>query len=108
LILDPLPLVRHVAERLRAGGRVEDLARLFHVDLAAALAEATELAAARTHLETVVLSGGVMVNELFVCELRQRLEHAELRVLEHRVVPPNDGGLALGQLAVAAARFERS
>ena len=55
-------------------------------------------------LDAVVLSGGVFMNALLTGEVLERLEADGFRVYRHRRVPPNDGGISLGQLAVAAAR----
>ena len=54
-------------------------------------------------LDAVVLSGGVFMNALLSSEANTRLTGDGFRVYRHRLVPPNDGGLSLGQLAVAAA-----
>ena len=59
---------------------------------------------AATGLSAVVLSGGVFLNALLTREGSARLGGDGFRVYRHRLVPPNDGGLSLGQLAVAAAR----
>ena len=58
-----------------------------------------------TGLWAVVLSGGVFLNALLTAEVSARLGAAGFRVYRHRLVPPSDGGLSLGQLAVAAARL---
>ena len=52
---------------------------------------------------TVVLSGGSFQNLRLLASLRNRLEQAGFRVLSHRLVPPNDGGISYGQAAIAAA-----
>ena len=54
-------------------------------------------------LDAVVLSGGVFMNALLSSEANTRLKRDGFRVYRHRLVPPNDGGLSLGQLAIAAA-----
>jgi hydrogenase maturation protein HypF len=54
---------------------------------------------------TVVLSGGCLQNLRLAVSLERRLAQEGFRVLTHRRVPPNDGGLSYGQAAVAAARI---
>ncbi len=61
----------------------------------------------QTGLDAVVLSGGVFLNALLTGEAVARLTRDGFRVYRHRLVPPNDGGLCLGQLAIAAA-WQRS
>ena len=56
-----------------------------------------------TGIDAVVLSGGVFMNALLAREAAHSLLQAGFRVYRHHLVPPNDGGLSLGQLAVAAA-----
>jgi hydrogenase maturation protein HypF len=54
---------------------------------------------------TVVLSGGVMQNELFLEDLTAAMSATRVRVWTNREVPPNDGGISLGQAALAAANW---
>jgi hydrogenase maturation protein HypF len=56
-------------------------------------------------LDRVALSGGVFQNRLLLEQLVVRLEELSFQVYLNRRVPPNDGGLSLGQAAVAAARI---
>jgi hydrogenase maturation protein HypF len=76
-------------------------AALFQDTLAAALAGWVAAAAEREKIATVALGGGCFLNRLLAGEVRRRLAAAGLNVLEARQVPPNDGGLSLGQAWIA-------
>jgi hydrogenase maturation protein HypF len=65
------------------------------------MAEQADQLRQRTGISRVALSGGVFQNRLLVRLARAELSARQLTVLTHRLVPPNDGGLALGQAAVA-------
>ena len=67
------------------------------------MCRAARLVSERLNIRTVALSGGVFCNALLTELTASRLEAAGLEVLLHREVPANDGGLAYGQAAVAAA-----
>jgi hydrogenase maturation protein HypF len=98
-VLDLLPLLAHLADTDDAAYG----AALFHSTLASALAEWVGGAASRTGLSRVAFGGGCFVNHMFSSALRLNLERRGLTVLEAQAVPPNDGGLALGQAAAAMA-----
>ncbi|MEO7836382.1 MAG: hypothetical protein ABIS21_01925, partial [Acidimicrobiales bacterium] len=68
-----------------------------------AAASAAARLAARAELGTVALSGGVFQNALLTDIVRRHLEADGLEVLIHEHVPPNDGGISVGQAAIAAA-----
>jgi hydrogenase maturation protein HypF len=95
--LDLLPLLSRLAdERDAARG-----AALFHATLAQALAGWTLRAARASGLKTVAFGGGCFLNRILSRRLRHLLTEQGLTVLETCQVPPNDGGLSLGQAWVA-------
>jgi hydrogenase maturation protein HypF len=97
---DGAALVAAAHEDLAAGRPRAQIAAAFHEAVAAGAADAcAELGA-----EAVVLSGGTFQNLRLLGSTRTRLEGHGFRVLSHRRVPPNDGGISYGQAAVAAAR----
>jgi hydrogenase maturation protein HypF len=90
-----------------AGEAPRHIARAFHRGLARSLAGAVgELGRARG-LDTVVLSGGVFQNDLLVRDLAGLLAAAKYDVWINHSVPANDGGISLGQAAIAACAFRR-
>jgi len=96
-------LVRAVAEDLAAGTSVPVLAARFHNALADVVLDVCGCLREQHGLTTVALSGGVFQNALLVGRCLDRLTGAGFTVLTHRQVPPNDGGISLGQAAVATA-----
>ncbi len=106
LVLDARPAIAAVARDAAAGVAVPVIATRFHRALAAATAGACAAAAEAAGLSLVVLSGGVFQNRVLLELAREELERRRLRVLVPEQLPPNDGGIAYGQAAVAAARMQ--
>ncbi len=100
--IDPAPLFAALLRDLRAGVAVPVLSARFHNGVAQMIGAVCALARAETGIGTVALSGGVFQNSTLLRAARQRLERDGFTVLVHQLVPPNDGGLALGQAAIAA------
>jgi hydrogenase maturation protein HypF len=104
LRLQGADLVRAVVEELEAGVAAPVIAARFHNGLARATVAACGTLRKATGLEAVALSGGVFQNLLLLERMVTGLEQRGFRVLVHSRVPPNDGGISLGQAAVAGAR----
>ena len=102
--LDLTPLLRGLLQRLQAGESPASLAWAFHASLATAVVEGCELIRKKTGFDRVVLSGGVFQNRLLTELVYTFLAKSHFSVFIHRLVPPNDGGIALGQAAIAARR----
>ncbi len=104
LVLDARETVRALVDDLGAGTPVPTAAARFHNGLAAALGEGCAVAAERAGIDAVVLSGGVFQNRLLLERTVEGLRARGLRPLLPELLPPNDGGISYGQVAVAVAR----
>ncbi|MFG2400876.1 carbamoyltransferase HypF [Streptomyces lydicus] len=101
-VADPAPLLAAVIADLRRGTAPALIAARFHTAVADLVRRSCALARERTALDTVALTGGVFANTLLAEATARLLRQDGFTVLRHRRVPPNDGGLALGQIVVAA------
>lgn len=81
------------------------IASMFHNTLAAAVREMCERLRSRENINNIILSGGVFQNNLFLVKVAELLGGGGFNVYCHNTVPPNDGGLSLGQAAIALARY---
>jgi hydrogenase maturation protein HypF len=102
MILDPSPLIATVLGELRAGTDRSLIAGGFHEGLGRATAELGARLASKNGLGTVALSGGVFQNTRFSDTVEDALIAEGLAVLVHRSLPPNDGGISIGQAAIAS------
>jgi hydrogenase maturation protein HypF len=108
IVVDSRPIVLGVAADACRGITTAEIARRFHSTMAGAITAVCERLRDREGLEAVALSGGVFANATLLTEVVDGLRGGGFRIYRHRRWPPNDGGLALGQLAVAAAKDERN
>lgn len=100
-----LPMFEQIVDELMRGVPEPIIARKFHNTVADFMVEACRFIAEETGLRKVVLSGGTFQNVLLLRLLLSRLHELGLEVFCHNRVPPNDGGIALGQAMVANARL---
>ncbi|MCP4966634.1 MAG: carbamoyltransferase HypF [bacterium] len=104
LIVDPSPVIAAVAGDVTSGVSAPIISTRFHRALAAAMVASAREMRQRYHIDTAALSGGVFQNVTLLEAAKRGLEESGFEVLTHRLVPPNDGGLALGQIALAGRR----
>ncbi|NPV92613.1 MAG: carbamoyltransferase HypF [Firmicutes bacterium] len=99
------PLWRELVDDLLAGTPSEMMALRFHLAVAEGIIRMVSKIRAETGVSRVVLSGGSWQNRILLRASRYRLEQEGFEVYSQHLVPPNDGGIALGQAAVALARY---
>ncbi|MDX3244337.1 carbamoyltransferase HypF [Streptomyces sp. ME18-1-4] len=99
---DPAPVLTAIVGDLRAGAGPGVVAARFHRGVSGLVHRVCVRARERHGLDTVALTGGVFANTLLSSACAATLRDDGFTVLRHRLVPPGDGGLALGQLMVAA------
>lgn len=106
--IDSRPLIRAVVDDRRQKVAVETIARRFHNTLAEMTVDACQQIRHNTGIERVVLSGGVFMNAVLSAQIVEKLGAIGFDVYQHHIVPPNDGGLSLGQIAIAAYALRAS
>ena len=102
--LDFSPMIIAMLDDIAAGLPSAVIAWRFHRTVASAATNMCQRIAGTTGLTRVILSGGVFQNRLLSEMIYTALTHTGLTVFTHRLVPPNDGGIALGQAAIAGRR----
>jgi hydrogenase maturation protein HypF len=108
VVLDPGPLIARVVAEREAGTPVPVIAAGFHDGLGLSTARLAADLARSLGLDTVALSGGVFQNARLSQVIEETCRDAGLRVLVHHQIPPNDGGISIGQAAVAALALDAS
>lgn len=100
-VIDPAPVLRSVVEDIRRGTSQGIISLRFHTATADCIAEICSRLEIRVPNRMVALTGGVFQNVLLAKLAKDRLERNNFKVLTHRIVPPNDGGISLGQAMIA-------
>jgi hydrogenase maturation protein HypF len=103
-VADWEPLIRGVLDDRSRGVPASQIAAKFHN----ALAEMALAVAARIGCHQIVLTGGCFQNAVLTQRVRERLLENDFKVYTHRQLPPGDGGIALGQVLIAARRMKES
>ncbi len=106
-VIETRSLITHIIEAVMNGVPRERISADFHRSTIELWVQAAIRERQRTGFSTVALSGGVYQNNLILENMVSRLTEEKFAILPHRQVPTNDGGIALGQIAVADAYFSR-
>lgn len=105
IVFAPQEMIRAIVADLAVDLPAALISARFHATLVAVVGEICARVRLVTGINTIALSGGVMQNRLLTEAIIAVLEKEDFIVLTHSLVPPNDGGLSLGQAAVAAAQL---
>ncbi len=105
--LDFRPLLRSIVQDRVAGRASAEIARAFQLGIAQGLRDSILVLCHRHALDTVALSGGVFQNELLLEDLKSLFTDGSVKLWTNHAVPPNDGGISLGQAALAACMRAR-
>ena len=106
LFLNTEDLVRWMIEQKMMGTDISYLAYIFHKQLAEMIVAACREIRRFEDRNVVALSGGVFQNTLLLKLCKKRLEAENFEVLIHHMIPPNDGGISIGQALYAAYNLE--
>ncbi|MBI4848981.1 MAG: carbamoyltransferase HypF [Nitrospirae bacterium] len=93
------PVIDNIVDDLKAGTPIEVIAKKFHNTVVEIIVNVSESVRDETGITAVALSGGVFQNAVLLENTFRRLKETGFTPLVHQLVPPNDGGLALGQAA---------
>jgi len=105
-VFNPEPVIRAVVADVRAGVPASTVSARFHNSVAELIRDLCLLVREAEGLSRVALSGGVFQNVTLLAKAERLLADASFEVLTHRLVPPNDGGIALGQALVAKFKYQ--
>lgn len=105
-VIDFKEMIRQIVSDVRRGETKKIISRKFHSTIILSSMEMCRRIRKETGIETVALSGGVFQNRHVVRFLIEKLRESGFSVLFHRLVPSNDGGISLGQSAIAARKLE--
>ncbi len=100
-------MIAGILEDLGAGVEQAEIAAVFHESVAGMIVDTAVRLASLNGCQAAVLSGGVFQNRLLCERVMELSARTGIDFLMHRMVPPNDGGVSLGQVQIAAARIAK-
>ncbi len=105
--IDVLPVIRGIVDDLKKGADLSLIGKKFHNTLIKIFTDLCKTINKETSIKTVALSGGVFSNKILHQGLVESLKSCGFNVITHKLVPANDGGLALGQAVVASSMMQK-
>ena len=105
-IIDFCPIFPELLSDMKSGRGKKYLAKRFHDTVIQAIIDSVEIVSGNLFIDTVALSGGTWLNPYLLNRVCYELKKLKYKVLIHGKVPPNDGGLSMGQAAAAYWRWK--
>lgn len=105
MVIDPVETIRAVVSDLGQGTSTAVISRRFHETIATMMVETCDTIRRKENLNRVALSGGVFQNMLLLGLVSEGLRRSGFEVYTHHIVPPNDGGISLGQALICHTRL---
>ena len=105
MVVDPQEMIRGIVRDLIDGAPASKISGKFHRTIAGFIIETCETIRSKEKLNRVVLSGGVFQNIFLLSLVTEGLKRSGFDVYTHHLVPPNDGGVSLGQAVIAHMRL---
>lgn len=107
MVIDPAEMIRGIVRDLADGVPSSKISGKFHRTISRMLTETCEAIRSKEKLNRVVLSGGVFQNIFLLSLVTGGLKKSGFEVYTHHLVPPNDGGISLGQAVVAHMKLKK-
>jgi hydrogenase maturation protein HypF len=104
IVVDTRPMIAAAAREVDGGVEAGRIAGRFHATLVEMIAAVCVELRKRRKIDGIILTGGCFLNSILALESSRRLAESDFRVYCHEKAPPGDGGLSLGQLAIAASQ----
>ncbi len=108
MVVDSQEMIRGIVRDLIDGAPASKISGKFHRTIAGFIIETCESIRSKEELNRVVLSGGVFQNIFLLSLVTEGLKRSGFDVYTHHLVPPNDGGVSLGQAVIAQMRLFQS